>query len=100
MNILQKIAKSIPIIVILLIVIELVWTNTLVRSGREVTSTDLAIAALRLRNEQLAQKVASASALTTIAARAKDAGFIEPTKTQFVMMSGEALPVALMSSGR
>lgn len=100
MNMLRTVAKSIPLIVVILIVIELVWTNTLVKSGREVTSTDLAIASLRLQNEQLAQKVASASALTTIAARAKDAGFVEPSKTQFVMMSGDVLPVALIPSGR
>lgn len=95
MNILRTIAKNIPLIVILLIVIELVWTNTLVRSGREVTSTDLAIADIRQRNEQLAQRVASASALTTISALARAAGFVEPTRSQFVMINGQMLPVAL-----
>ncbi len=95
MNIFRTIARSIPLIVILLIVVELVWTNTLVKSGRQVTSTDLAIATLRQQNEDLSQKVASASALTTIAARAKDAGFTAPTRTQFVMMNRETLPVAL-----
>lgn len=98
MNLLRTIAKSIPLVVILLIVIELVWTNTLVRSGREVTATDLSIADIRQQNENLAQQVASASALTTIAARAKDAGFVEPTRQQFVMMNSETLPVALIQS--
>lgn len=94
MKILQKIAKSIPLIVIILIAVELIWSNTLVRSGRDVTSTDLAIAALREQNEGLAQQVASASALTTIAVKAKDAGFVAPTKSQYVMMASTA-PVAL-----
>lgn len=98
MNILRTIGKYIPLIVILLIVIELVWTNTLVRSGREVTKTDLAIASMRQQNELLAQRVASASALMTVAALAREAGFVEPTRSQFVMMSGETLPVALAPS--
>lgn len=87
--------KRIPLIVILLIVVELVWTNTLARSGRDVTATDLAIAKLRQQNEVLAQKVASASALTTIAAQAGQAGFVTPTRAQYVMMS-ETVPVALV----
>jgi len=95
MNLLRSIAKSIPMIVILLVVVELIWTNTLVRSGRDVTATDLSIAKLRAENEDLAQQVASASALTTIAARAKDAGFVSPSKTQFVMMKASTLPVAI-----
>lgn len=95
MNIIRKIAKNIPLIVVILIVVELLWTNTLVASGRQVTGTDLQIASLRLENERLATAVASASALTTIASRAKDAGFVEPTKSQYVMM-GQTVPVALV----
>lgn len=98
MNILEKIAKSIPLVVILLIVIELIWSNTLVTSGREVTSTDLAISALRQENEILSEQVASASALTTVAVRAHDAGFIDPKPSQFVMMNADTLPVALISA--
>lgn len=89
--------KRIPLFVICLIIVELVWTNTLVRSGREVTVTDLSINSVRQQNEVLAQRVASASALTTIAAHAREAGFVEPTRKQFVMMGGETLPVALNS---
>ena len=95
MKLLRTIAKSIPVIVVLLIVIELIWTNTLVSSGRAVTATDLAIARMRQQNELLAQQVASASALTTIAVRAAEAGFVTPTRSQFVMMNVSDLPVAL-----
>lgn len=96
MNIFRYIARHIPLIVILLVVIELVWTNTLVKSGRQVTETDFSITSIRQQNELLAQRVASASALTTIAAKAKEAGFVEPTRKQFVMMGAETLPVALI----
>ena len=95
MNILRTIAKSIPLIVLLLIVGELVWSNTLVASGREVTGADIAIANLRAQNETLAQEVASASAFTTIEVEASAAGFIKPTGKQFVMMNTSNLPVAL-----
>lgn len=95
MNILQKIAKSIPGIVILLVVIEILWSNTLVVSGKQVSSVDLEIVSLRQVNEQLAQQVASSSSLTTIAVKAKEMGFVEPSAKQFVMIGNETLPVAL-----
>lgn len=95
---LRSIARSIPIIVIALIAGELIWNNTLVASGRAVTATDLAIETVRQQNEYLAQQVASASALTTIAVEASASGFIKPTTKQFVMMSSGDLPVALVQS--
>lgn len=95
MNILRTIAKSIPTLVIVLVVVEILWSNTLVVSGKQVSSVDLEIVALRAANEQLAQQVASASSLTTIALKAKAMGFVEPTARQFVMIGNETLPVAL-----
>lgn len=100
MNIIRRIVKSIPLIVVLLVIIELVWTNTLVRSGKDITEIDLKIADLRLKNEALAQQVASASSLLTITKKASESGFVEPKSTQFVMMGSETLPVALISQGR
>jgi cell division protein FtsL len=93
-KLLQTIAKSIPAIVILLVVIELIWSNTLVTSGKEVSAVDLKIVALRSANEQLEQQVASASSLLTVAAEASSAGFMAPTAKQFVMMGNSTLPVA------
>jgi len=95
MNILRIIAKSIPAIVILLVVIEILWSNTFVASGKQVSSVDLEIVSLRQANENLAQQVASASSLMTVAAMAKDMGFVEPANKQFVMIGNETLPVAL-----
>jgi len=94
-NILRTLAKSIPAVVVILVIIEIVWSNTLIVSGKEVSSVDLAIVSLRQTNEQLATQVASASSLTTIAAKAKEAGFVEPSSKQFVMIGAETLPVAL-----
>lgn len=95
MKLLRTIAKSIPVIVILLVVVEILWSNTLVVSGKEVSAVDLKIVALRQKNEQLAQQVASASSLLTIAVKAKEMGFIDPASKQFVMIGNESLPVAL-----
>jgi hypothetical protein len=94
-KIIRTLAKSIPGIVVILVVIEILWSNTLVVSGKQVSSVDLEIVALRAANEQLAQEVASASSLTTIAVKAADMGFVEPTARQFVMIGNETLPVAL-----
>ena len=95
MNVLRTLAKSIPGIVILLVVIEILWSNTFVASGKLVSSVDFEIVSLRQANEQLAQQVASASALTTIAVKAAEMGLVDPTAKQFVMIGSETLPVAL-----
>jgi cell division protein FtsL len=95
MKLLRTLAKSIPGIVIILVVIEILWSNTLVLSGKQVSAVDLEIVSLRNQNEQLAQQVASASSLSTIAVKAKDMGFVDPTSKQFVMIGNNALPVAL-----
>ncbi len=94
-SILRTLAKSIPGIVFLLIVIEILWSNTLVVSGKQVSSVDLEIMSLRAANEQLTQQVASASSLTTIATKATEMGFVDPTAKQFVMIGNDILPVAL-----
>jgi len=94
-KILGTIAKSIPAVVIILVVIEILWSNTLVVSGKQVSAVDLEIVSLRAANEQLAQQVASASSLTTLAVKAADMGFVQPSAKQFVMIGNETLPVAL-----
>ena len=95
MNLLRTIAKCIPVFVIVLIVAQIIWSNTLVGSGREVLAIDAAISELRQANDQLGEQVASASSLITVAARSKELGLVEPTKGQFVMIGGSELPVAL-----
>ncbi len=95
MNILRTIAKGIPLLVVVLVVAQIVWSNTLVGSGKEVSAIDRDISELRQVNHQLAQQVASASSLITVAVRAKELGFVEPTRSQFVMIGSETLPVAL-----
>ena len=95
MNILRTIAKSLPGLVIILVIMEILWSNALVGSGKHVTSVDLEIMSLKEANEQLSQQIASASSLSTITVKATEMGFVEPTVKQFVMIGSETLPVAL-----
>ena len=97
-SIVRTLIKSIPGIVVVLVVVEILWSNTLVVSGKQVSSVDLEIISLRAANQQLAQQVASASSLMTIAVKAKDMGFVAPTSKQFVMIGNETLPVAFNRS--
>lgn len=92
-TILKFIAKSIPVIVGILIVTEIIWSNTLVGTGREVSKADLRIAELRQENERLETQVASASSLLAVSVKAKEMGFQEPSASQFVMIASD-LPVA------
>ncbi len=95
MNILRAIAKSIPVVVILLVVVELIWSNTLVGSGKKVGAVDLAILDVQRQNAALSTQIASASALSTISAKAQEMGLVEPSRGQFVMIGADSLPVAL-----
>ncbi len=95
MNVLRFIAKSIPAFVIILVIVELLWSNSLVGSGREIRGIDVKIAELRQENTRLEQKVASASSLMAVTQKATEMGFVEPTRKQFVMMEDSLLPVAL-----
>jgi hypothetical protein len=86
--------RLLPIVAVMLAVIEIVLTNQLAGSGKAVRSVDLTVDALRQENELLTQRVASASSLITIYARAKESGFIEPAKSQYITIVPEQLPVA------
>lgn len=83
-----------PLVAAFLIVIEIILTNQLIGGGRTVRDVDLIIDQLREQNALLEQKVASSSSLATITVRAKELGFVAPTKSQFVTIIPSELPVA------
>lgn len=84
-----------PFVAVALVIVEIVLTNRLAPSGHRLRELDMAIDAVRQENDLLAQKVASASSLATIGVRAKEIGFVEPAKSQFVAVVSTELPVAL-----
>ena len=88
-------AYGMPLIIILLLVIKIVATNTLASFGETVRTVDAKISRIAEENEPLRQQVASVSALVSIAARAGELGFIEPTKHQVMTMVQDQFPVAL-----
>ncbi|OGG11279.1 hypothetical protein A2Z00_02220 [Candidatus Gottesmanbacteria bacterium RBG_13_45_10] len=93
--IIRNCLRSIPFIVAMLIVIEIVMTNQLVGSGREVSQIDSTIEALTQENEILHQEVASASSLLTITEKATVMGFVDQSKARYLTVGSEQLPVAL-----
>lgn len=90
----KRVISLIPVCAGVLIVIEIILTNQLAGGGSQMRSVDSAIDDLRQVNALLTQQVASASSLTTIAAKAAEYGFIDPLKSQFLTVAAE-LPVAL-----
>ncbi len=86
--------RLVPILAVMLAVIEIILINQLAGSGTTVRSVDLSVDTLRNENELLEQRVASASSLVSISSKAKDMGFIEPTKSQYLSILSEQLPVA------
>ena len=96
-NIGRIILRISPLVAVFLIVIEIILTNQLVGGGSAVRAVDMAIDELRHENALLEQKVASASSLLTVTAKAAELGFVEPTKSQFVSIAPSELPVALVN---
>jgi len=87
--------RTIPLFALLLIIIELIVTNELAGLGREVSTMDSTIAVTHEENEQLSEQIASESSLIAIAVKAKELGFIEPSKSQYMTLGPEQFPVAL-----
>ncbi len=83
------------ILAVLFVAIEVIATNQFAGSGREVSQLDAHIERLTQENGALEQSLASASSLLTIASKAKELGFIEPMKSQFISVGANQLPVAL-----
>jgi len=88
-------AYCMPLVIVILLVVKIVATNTLASFGERVRTVDAKISRIAEENELLSQQVASASALVAIAARAGELGFIEPTKSQMMTMEIDQFPVAL-----
>ncbi len=83
-----------PVIATVFAVIEIILTNQMAGSGKAVRTVDLTVDAIRQENDLLTQKIASASSLITISSRAKEIGFIEPARSQYITIAPEQFPVA------
>jgi cell division protein FtsL len=86
--------RLLPILAVTLAIIQIVLTNQLAGSGKKVRSVDITVDQIRQENDMLEQKVASASSLLTISAKATEMGFVEPSKSQYLTIVPEQLPVA------
>ncbi len=69
------IARILPLIVVLLLVVEILVTNELAGFGRKVGDANRAIDALKEENQLLQEKVASLSSLLTVEEKARALGF-------------------------
>lgn len=84
-----------PFVILMLVVTRIVVANTLATSGEKLRQIDIKIANIQEENELLSQEVASLSALVALEARAKELGFVEPTKQQVMTIVQDQFPFAL-----
>lgn len=94
-NFYSIIERVLPVVAGTLVILEILLMNQSAGAGKEVRSVDVAIDTYHAENEVLAQEVASASSLMTVAARATELGLVEPTKSQFLTITFDQPPVAL-----
>lgn len=90
-----RLLRLLPVIAVFIVVAKILLTNQFVPSGKQVRALDIAIDTVRAQNEILEQQVASASSLVAVSQKASEIGFVEPTKSQLLTVSGDHLPVAL-----
>jgi hypothetical protein len=93
----SKLLRILPLTVGVLLGIEIVCINLHVTSGRTLFAIDSMIGSLEKENNLLEQRVASASSLIAIEVKAKEIGFREPTKSQYLTIVPDELPMALMN---
>ena len=91
----RRLLRLMPLCVGILMVIEIVIINEYAGTGSAIRTVDATIVSLRQENNILEQRVASASSYLTIAVKAKEAGFVEPTKSQYLTIASSEPPVAL-----
>ena len=84
-----------PLAIVALLIVRIVVANALASSGEKLRQTDATINILTEENELLVQHVASLSSLVAIEVRAKELGFIEPTKEQIITIAQDQFPFAL-----
>ncbi len=87
--------KSLPLVVFILVIVQVVVTNQLAGLGADVTDIETRIEATVAENEILRQQVASASSLLLIEQKAKEQGLTEPQATSYLSL--DPLPLALSS---
>ncbi|MBI3386027.1 hypothetical protein HY031_03005 [Candidatus Gottesmanbacteria bacterium] len=93
-RIIKTLLKSLPVFVIVLAVMQVAISNQLAGLGQTMGDIDTRIDIVKGANELLESEVASASSLLSVAAKAKEIGFIEPTASSYLPL-GSTLPLAL-----
>ena len=88
-------ATTLSITACLLAVSEILIINRYAVKAEEVQKADIQTRKLHTQNDILLMNIASASSLLTISQVAKLAGFVEPTKSQYMTMIPDNLPVAI-----
>lgn len=94
-TVITKLLRMLPLCAGVLTVIEIIIINQYAGTGHTIYAIDDTINSLTYENTVLEQRIASASSLMTIASKAKDMGFTEPTKSQYLTITLEQQPVAL-----
>lgn len=82
----KYLAGIVPCVAIVLVVVQFIVTNEFVGMKDGARQVDATIGKLQDERDVLSQAVASASALATISQRAAEAGFIEPSKSQYFVI--------------
>ncbi len=93
-RLMKTLLKSLPVFVIVLVTLQVVISNELASLGQTMGDIDTRIEGVKGTNELLESEVASASSLLTVAVKAKEIGFVEPTASSYLPL-GSTLPLAL-----
>lgn len=79
MKIIRFVTSVLPFLVIALVLVQFVVSNTLAGAGRNTQSIDETIETVRAENMLLRQELAKETSLSTVAVKAKELGFFPST---------------------
>lgn len=94
-SIVHSIARFLPLIAVVLVVLQIIVANELAGAGHTLSQVDEQIQKYAKENEILDMKIASASSLLTVEAQARVIGFVEPQKDSIITERFNELPIAL-----
>lgn len=97
MMLVRFIMKATPVFILGLLIVKLVVINEFTGIGEKVQSLDTHLSQVLEENEVLTQRYASASSLLTIGAKAQEAQFHAPAKDQYLSISADQYPVAVLN---
>jgi hypothetical protein len=94
-NIKNSATRFLPVFTAILIILEIISLNRFAGGGKELQRVNSLISDTNRENILLEERIASYSSMRAISDRAASMGYTKPIPSQYQILTGDQLPVAL-----